>query len=399
MFSEMNRQTRQNGLSLIELMVSIAIGMLIVAGLVGLVANTSASRSELEKLNLQIENGRYAFESLADDIRHAGFFGSYQVIRSTTPLPAPDACSTDVATMAQAFNVPVQGISNYGSGNPESVRAAVFSCLPDSAIVAGTDVLAIRRASTQSISVAADGSTTPSIIAHTAYLQAGMVADPSNPSQYVSGFVLAAPSSDPVDLGVFRAKIKDAGTGTSAANPATFGTPAPLRPFLVRIYFVSPCSQAVLDCSSGDGIPSLKRLVLGAGPAFPTTQPEVIAAGIEDFQVDFGLNTGNTQTTEQGTSLYYNGTANSFLQCTPSSATAYESTACFQDVVALRIHLLARNSERSPGYTDTRTYDLGLKGTVGPRNDGYKRHVYSGLVRVNGAAMARECIPTYASPC
>lgn len=394
----MKPSARQQGLSLIELMISITIGLLVVAGLVGLVANTSASRSELEKLNLQIENGRYGFETLADDIRHAGFFGTYQPAR-TTPAPAtPNACATDVAVMAGALNFPVQGISNYGASDTEAVRAALYSCLPANAIVAGTDILAIRRAGTTAIALNGAGAATPSITPNTAYIQSGMVPDPSNPSLYLTGYAIAAPASSPVDLATFKAKIKDAGTGTSAANPATFNTPAPLRQFMVHIYFISPCSQAVLDCSSGDGIPSLKRLSLGAGPAFPSAVPEVIAAGIEDMQIDYGLNTGSSQVTTAGSTTYYDGSANTFVQCSPTSATTYESDSCFQDVVAVRVHLLARNIETSPGYTDNRTYDLGLKGTTAG-SGAYKRHVYTGLVRLNSTAMARECVPTYASPC
>lgn len=385
------------GASLIELMVAITIGLLVMAGMIGLVASVSSSRGELEKFNVQIENGRYAFETLADDIRHAGYYGIYQNTGAAAGTAVPDACTTDVAVMGNSLGMPVQGISNYGSGNPEAVRLAKYDCLPATAIVSGTDVLVIRRASTAVIAVDSAGVPSPATTANTVYLQSGLLPDASSPSQFYSGFVLAAPTATTVDLSVFRAKMKDSGTGSSAANPATFTTPAPLRKYIVHIYFVSPCSQEVLDCSSGDGIPSLKRLELGAGLLFPA--PEVIAAGIEDFQVDYGLNTGSVQVTEKGTSTYFNGSVTSFKQCTPTSASSYESSSCFQDVVALRISLLARNIEVSPGYKDERTYDLGLKGAVGPRNDSYKRHVYSGLVRVNSTAMGRECVPTYSSPC
>lgn len=394
----MNYSARQQGLSLIELMVSITIGLLVVAGLVGLVASTSASRGELEKLNLQIENGRYAFETLADDVRHAGYFGFYQAVRESPPPATPDACATDVTAMKNSLNTPVQGISNYGAANTSAVRAAIFSCLPATAIVSGTDVLAIRRVSTTAVALSNAGVPTPSITANAPYLQSGMVPDTSSPGLYTTTYVIAAPSVSSVDLTTFTAKIKDTGTGTSASNPATFNTPAPLRQFLVHIYFISPCSDAVLDCSSGDGIPSLKRLTLGAGPAFPTV-PEVIAAGIEDFQVDYGLNTGSTQVTSSGSTTYYDGSANTFVECNPSSSTTYDNTSCFQDVVALRIHLLARNNDPSPGYTDNRTYDMGVKGTTAAKNDSYKRHVYTGLVRLNSTAMGRECVPTYTSPC
>ena len=69
--------------------------------------------------------------------------------------------------------------------------------------------------------------------------------------------------------------------------------------------------------------------------------------------------------------------------------------ANWANVVAVRINLLARNSTRSAGYTDSKTYALGLQAngapnTVGPFNDGYKRHVFRGEVRLNNPAGRRE---------
>lgn len=394
---------REQGVSLIELMVAITIGLLIAAGLISLMASTSASRSELQKINMQIENGRYAFEVLADDLRHAGYYGLYRPARTTSVTPPPDACATAAATMLSSLGFAVQGISNFGSANTATIRGAIYSCLPASAIVAGTDVLAIRRVSTESYALTSAGVNT-SLVTNVPYLQSGIVPDPSNSAQTTIGVALDVATSTTVSLTIFRAKMKDAGTGTSASNPATFNPPAPLRQYLVHIYFISPCSQAVLDCgSSGDGIPSLKRLSLGVGPAFPSTVPEVIASGIENMQLDFGINTASTY----AGNTYYDGAPGTFSECSATSATTYDCD--WQDVVAVRVNLLARNNDKSPGYTDTRKYSLGLKYPdadstdsskyLGPFNDGYKRHVYSGLVRVNNVSMSRECKPTSVSPC
>ena len=60
------------------------------------------------------------------------------------------------------------------------------------------------------------------------------------------------------------------------------------------------------------------------------------------------------------------------------------------DVVAVDISLLVRNPVRTFGLRDTKTYDLGLAGSVGPFNDGYKRHVYSSSVRVVNVSGRKE---------
>ena len=65
------------GISLIELMVGITLGLLVLAGLAGVFANSSRSRSDIERASRQIENGRYALQVLTDDIRLAGFYGEF----------------------------------------------------------------------------------------------------------------------------------------------------------------------------------------------------------------------------------------------------------------------------------------------------------------------------------
>ena len=52
------RKRAMRGMSLIELMVALAIGLILVAGLATLFANSSQSGNELEKSIRQMENGR-----------------------------------------------------------------------------------------------------------------------------------------------------------------------------------------------------------------------------------------------------------------------------------------------------------------------------------------------------
>lgn len=392
----------QSGVSLIELMVTVTIGLLITALVTALIARTSASRGELEKLNRQIENGRYAYEVLADDLRHAGYYGLY-VAPKVSPAPSvPDACSTDLSAMLNSLSFPIQGISDYGSGNAESVRSALYSCLPAAAIKTGTDVIAVRRVATTFSTLSTTGVASPALTNNRPYLQSGMVPDVSAPGKYTTGAIIAPPPSSGL-LSVFYAKVKDAGTGASAASPPTFTTPAAVRPFIVRIYFVSPCSEPVFSCASGSSTPALKRIEITAGtggPAFPSA-PEVIAEGIEDLQVDYGIN--NTGSSQGTTANYFDGSANTFVQCQPLSSSTYETNCLWQDVVSVKLHILARNIDPTADYVDNRQYDMGLKGVVPAAASGYqdhyKRHAYSGLVRLNNVAMNRECTPVSTDPC
>ena len=87
---------KQQGMSLIELMISITIGMVVMTAVALVFVNTSRARAEVERTSRQIENGRYAIELLSDDLRLAGFYGELNTSTLTTPswtMGTDDQCS------------------------------------------------------------------------------------------------------------------------------------------------------------------------------------------------------------------------------------------------------------------------------------------------------------------
>src|SRR5258708_498699 len=137
---------------------------------------------------------------------------------------------------------------------------------------------------------------------------------------------------------------------------------APVRQYRVEIYFVSPCSRATGAngvCKNTDPpLPTLKRLELR--PAGDTTCPVFAQAswclvplveGIESVQVEYGLDTSVTAT---GSPDVYK--------------TSPASTAEWADVVAIRLHVLARNVEQTSGYTETKNYPLRRKAEGSAKN-------------------------------
>ena len=96
------------GLSLIELMVALTIGLLITTGLVTLFVNTRNSYGEIEKNSRQLEDGRYAMQILSDEIQHAGFYGQYYNLDEPPPA-LPDPCTIVLADLNAALPLPLQG--------------------------------------------------------------------------------------------------------------------------------------------------------------------------------------------------------------------------------------------------------------------------------------------------
>ncbi len=77
-------QSKQHGLSLVELMVSLVISTMIMAGVLQIFVSSNKSYSTEEALSRMQENARFAVGALSEDIRLTGFAGCSGV--STTPI-------------------------------------------------------------------------------------------------------------------------------------------------------------------------------------------------------------------------------------------------------------------------------------------------------------------------
>jgi type IV pilus assembly protein PilW len=352
---------RQRGFSLVEFMIAITIGLFLVSGLVYLIAETSRARAEMERSSRQIENGRYALDRIAEDLRHAGFYSEYFQLPmtgeagfpATTALAAP--CATAIASLAAGLPL---GVQAYDGGS--SVPAELATCVLSADYLPNTDILVVRRASTSTIA-----KTDPAIVATQPYIQ-------TTPPEYK------------LDVGSNVATFTL--TRGSVNNTATVDVP--LRRYVVRIYFVSKCnvpaSGTTCNGTTDDGgtpIPTLKMLELGPGPAF---QKLAIAEGIEHLQFDFGI---DDPVFCGAAAAAADGVADCIVMC---DSTTPCSTAAWSNLVSVQVNLVARNTEISPDYADDKTYSLGLAGYTTATNDRYRRHAYSTFVRLNNIAMRRE---------
>lgn len=332
---------RAAGFSLVELMISITIGMLLIAGMATLISNNSAHRAELEKSSRQIENGRYAMQILSEDLRHAGYYGEYYEF-GAVPTTLPNPCSTTLADLTPALPLSIQG---YDA--PGVLPTALATCIGDINHVDGTDILVVRRTAT----VVAAGS----LVSGRVYLQ-------TRSDSYVLNDGSAAST-------VWNLKKKD---GSTAAD---------IRQLVVHVYYVSPCSVPAsggTSCTgaSDDGgkpIPTLKRLELTNNGTSRSMVVTPLVEGIENLQIDYGTDSIGT------------GTPNNFDK-NPADTTAWGN------VVVARVQLVARNIEATAGYTDSKTYKMGLAGDYTPASavQNFKRHAYTQLVRLENPSARRE---------
>ena len=351
-----NRQT-QRGLSLIELMISITLGLLILSAMATLFANQSRTRSELDKSNRMVDNGRYALEVLSENLRLAGFYGTLNPTGVTLPSAVPDPCSTAMADIGAAIPLHAQGYDAAGTG---AGIALPPTCAP-ATLKTGSDMLVIRRADTsaavtQAAAVAA-ASTTP-------YLQASQC-------QYDSAATTYLVDNNPASL-----TLRQRNCTTTSTTPY-----ADLRRMMVQIYYIDANNEA------GDGVPTLKRIELSDTGTLATVP---LVEGIEYMQVDYGVD-GDTDSDGLLDIAIFDGAADSYSSTCAACAVAADWNTYWANVVSVKLNIVARNIEPSAGYTDTKTYSLGLDGTYTPAvGDHYKRHAYTQVVRLVNPSGRRE---------
>ena len=334
----------QQGLSLVELMIALTLGLIVLGAMVTVFASSSSSRQEIERASRQIENGRYAMQLLSDDLRLAGFYGELNVkpYYGTPPAVMPDPCSTAVADWVAALTVSIQGF-DLGAGAPLGCSGA--NRIPN------TDVLVVRHVSPCEAGVG----TCDGAAAGQPYIQVAKCGTETPTTPYVMGV-----------------------SGSTAFNlhARDCATAAGLRQYYVRVYYLST------DNGKGVAIPTLKRMEFN-GANFVDTP---LVEGIENFNFEYGIDLD-----DDGAPDVFKADPAAYA---PTATPALTVPQAWQRVVAVRINLLARNIEPSVNYTDTKTYTLGLDAGGAPvavtPNDNYHRHAYTSLVRVVNVAERRD---------
>ena len=387
----------ESGLSLIELLVALALGLIIVAALSQLFVNISRTNLEMAKTNSQIENARVAMQFLRDDVVHAGFWGGFvpefddfSSIEEPEDYPTflPDPC-LDYASWATTpdYKQNLVGIPIEVYGDGDLILGTCSAVIDER--VSGTDVLVVRHAHTCAAGEGNcddDGSNVNRI-----YFQSSNCADDIDDGD--------AYALDPNSL------LLD--------KTCDVGAYAPKRKFVQSIYYIRNYAN-----TAGDGIPTLVRSEFDFDPGDDTTPVQkdkdaldALVEGIEQFRVELGID----NVSESGVTLDPNdfddaiewedkknwvtalnrgdGIPDEYIHC-PSTPISAPTPRCslleLTNAVTAKIYVLARAVQPSPGYTDTKKYRLGSGAEIDPVDKGYKRHVFSTTVRITNVSGRRE---------
>lgn len=336
-----------SGFSLIELMLAMLIGLIIMGGVMQMFITTRDTQRTSEDQMRLISDARFVMQSIAFDLRHAGIWGGMNetkliACKKDSALPCPAVEEGELAAMTDDCDATSTNdwfidldrpVIAFNGNNPY-----ITTCAKEG-YKAGTDVLGLHYADTISIP-------TDSLASNVVYVR----------SNIRSGMIFVGdtyPSAADTNL----YKWIDVPLDSVTRN-------FPLRSV---VYYVSEYTD---DPSEDPQIPSLHKVELRAGPIM---EDSVLIPGVEDFQLEFGLDTtGDFQ-------------VNSYV----SADTVTNDDWLNGKVIAVKIWLLMRaeHADRN-GVGGDQTFKLAVADSDAgvTYTDGVRRFLITGVIRLRNTA-------------
>jgi type IV pilus assembly protein PilW len=165
--------TTQYGLSLVELMVAVTIGLIVSGAVATIFIQSKASYTQNDEINYLQDNGRYALNQLASDLEIAGFFGGMAAPDTISFEPDPLIDNYLISGSSFECGPATKIISGVASWTYDAGKPISYSASPDASTVAanfpcvagyqsGSDFLAVKRVKGEAL--------TGSLASHTVYL-------------------------------------------------------------------------------------------------------------------------------------------------------------------------------------------------------------------------------------
>lgn len=374
---------RQGGLSLVEMMVGLAIGLFLTLGLFTMISNTSSAFKIQDDFARMQDNAAAAMRYIGGSLRMASFYGYAQdgsVINTAidgvaTTTDCGSATNPPTSNWALTLSVPVYGFIGLTPTNINTTLPciAIANYL---AVPGGQQILVTRGAIGYRIpDPNADGNLADGLAAQANYA--------------TTIYVQSDPSQGLIFYGADFTNLKTAGFTRTLPN----GNDIDIFEYAAHVYYIRPCSRfaAGTTCQTtagtlaggndddGKPVPTLVRQELQG-----SVMTEVaLAEGIERMSVLYGIdNTGPSGP---------DGIADTFT-LTPGPSD-------WVNVVAVRIALLVRSPTLTAQYDDSgKSYDLNGDNVadyncntdvITPAACRYKRKVFSQLFQLRNISQRR----------
>ena len=341
---------RARGLTLIELLVSLAIGSLLIIGAVTVYSQSRTTYRVSDTVARLQENARYALSIIEPDVQLAGYYGfsnypdDFGFIRGGATGSRVSAANLMLTNTA----VPVGGdVIECGPNFAVNVLTTIDSGLRDNQY--GLQC-APASADGSTVAIAARNGADSLTIRHASVVRTNAAAGRVQLiASRLGGNYIFSDGTVPtaVDLNPDMIEVRD---------------------LIVRTYYVATNSETPARV----GLPSLRVKRLAPGPTFVD---EEVISGVEDLQVQYGI--------APLVDKDFDGDPETPL----GSAVAYVSPPvdpAFR-VVSIRLWLMMRAEQAEPGFIDNNTYEYGGKSV--PKNDKFRRVLVSRTIQLRNSRM------------
>ena len=294
-------EKKQSGLSLIELMIAMTLGLVLVAGISQLFIGNKQATELTQNLGYMQENIRMTNHFLGDAIRMSGQLGGIDdpsKITGNVTIQALGDCDG-----AWALNLEESILGYNGASSVTGITGFPSGCITN--YQPNTDILLVRYADSSAMVTDAN------IVAQgdKAFLRTSIVPD----DDYVSQIFKAAdgfPSSMTKQLSTYN---------------------MPLR---ADMYYLKTCSQQGSDGTCQNNIPSLARISLNG----LTVIDQVLVEGVEQMQFEYGVDANR------------DGTVTTYVNAA--------SVSDWNQIASIRYSVLVRASKEDAQHSDTKNYAL-----------------------------------------
>lgn len=291
---------RQNGITLVEIMVSMTLGIIILGSAMSVFSANKQSFRLSTALARTQEDGRYAIQAMARDIRMAGYIGCssrQQIAVNSVANNTPPAI--DLGSVLFGFD---NGTGWWTAGTPPQDHLGVNLTVCDAATGASaacqvSDIVQIIRGAGSAVTL----TTTMASTADAVRVRQADFAD-VEPAIAVNG---TSPTAEDLVLitdcrraDLFRTTASGVVTGEQVLTPnaalqQAYQAGSIVTPVVAANYFIADDNADEDGDGIADPVPALYRMGITDGGAAPIALP--VAKGVEMMRITYGVDTGGDE--------------------------------------------------------------------------------------------------------
>lgn len=369
MQAHQSNRRRNAGLSLIEVMIALVIGIVLLTGIMQIFGSTQLAFSTAEGASRIQENARFALDMLRNDVRmaaHVGCRSERQFAGTLTSLFNHAAAPADNfagAPFALRVDMPVQAFEFNGSGPGQQVDlssgvatgvgAGSFTpALPPALAdltadaVVGSDIIVLRYLSSDSVR-----SVLPNIASNTLSVQ-----NPADAAFFERGQVYGVSNCRRLSLVQALSNGPLVAVGSGGLNAVDwvaeedgYGPPGTsVHRYEYVVYYVG------MDAASGE--PSLMMRRFDSNRANLLSGPQSVVEGVESMQLVFGADVGVGALRDDVVDRYF--TAAGIAGLAPDARDAWSGA------LTIRVGLLMRSTNPAGALRDDASPPIRVADTV-----------------------------------